>query len=183
LCCPAPFTGRPSVPQPLYRSRPSSRSADWTSVSAPALPEFRQLALHPSQNRCVRQPDTSIRHHNHQASKTQFETRVPADTLDDDLSVAMSSLEQCFDRNERLHSAIIPDRGLFAPEPNPARSLRTKRLTELRAFPCERRCAPIPKVEPYRRPARRLSKCDCLRARHHSSACFSASTFAIPYRS
>jgi hypothetical protein len=65
------------------------------------------MALHPSQNRCVRQPDTSIRHRNQQVSKTQFET----------LSVEMSSLEQCFDRNERLHSAIIPDRGLFAPEP------------------------------------------------------------------
>jgi hypothetical protein len=55
----------------------------------------------------VRQPDTSIRHRNQQVSKTQFET----------LSVEMSSLEQCFDRNERLHSAIIPDRGLVAPEP------------------------------------------------------------------
>jgi hypothetical protein len=31
--------------------------------------------------------------------------------------VEMSSLEQCFDRNERLHSVIIPDHGLFAPEP------------------------------------------------------------------
>jgi len=30
----------------------------------------------------------------------------------------MSSLEQCFDRNERLHSAIIPDRDLFATEPD-----------------------------------------------------------------
>jgi hypothetical protein len=28
----------------------------------------------------------------------------------------MSSLEQYFDRNERLHSVIIPDRSLFAPE-------------------------------------------------------------------
>jgi hypothetical protein len=29
----------------------------------------------------------------------------------------MPTLEQCIDRNERLHSAIIPDRGLFASEP------------------------------------------------------------------
>ena len=29
----------------------------------------------------------------------------------------MSSLEPCFDRNERLHSAIIPDRGQVAAEP------------------------------------------------------------------
>jgi hypothetical protein len=27
----------------------------------------------------------------------------------------MSSLEECFDQNEPLHSAIISDRGLFAP--------------------------------------------------------------------
>jgi hypothetical protein len=30
----------------------------------------------------------------------------------------MTSLEQCFDRNESLHSVIISDRGLFAPEPS-----------------------------------------------------------------
>jgi hypothetical protein len=65
----------------------------------------------------VRQRDASIRHHGHQVSQTQFETRVPANTQDDDLSVEMSSLEQCFDWNERLHSVIIPDHGLFAPEP------------------------------------------------------------------
>jgi hypothetical protein len=65
----------------------------------------------------VRQRDASIRHHDHQVPQTQFEARVPADTKDDDLPVEMSSLEQCFDRNERLHSVIIPDRGLLAPEP------------------------------------------------------------------
>jgi hypothetical protein len=73
--------------------------------------------LDPTQNRRMRQRNASIRHHNHQVSQAQFETRVPAHTQDDDLSVEMSSLEQCFDRNERLHSVIIPDRGLFAPEP------------------------------------------------------------------
>jgi hypothetical protein len=72
----------------------------------------------PTQNRCVRQRDASIRHHDHQVPQTQFETRVPTDTEDDDLPIEMTSLEQCFDRNEPLHSAIIPDRGLFAPEPN-----------------------------------------------------------------
>jgi hypothetical protein len=41
----------------------------------------------------VRQRDTSIRHHDHQVSQTQFETRVPASTQDDDLSVEMSSLK------------------------------------------------------------------------------------------
>jgi hypothetical protein len=65
----------------------------------------------------VRQGDASIRHHDHQVPQTQFETRVPADTKDDDLPLEMSSLEQCFDRNERLHSVIIPDRGLFARKP------------------------------------------------------------------
>jgi hypothetical protein len=105
------------APPRTRRSDRSRKSREAQEVSAPALLEFRQIALHPSQNRCVRQPDTSIRHHNHQVSETQFETRAPADIQDDDLSVEMSSLEQCFDRNERLHSAIIPDRGLFAPEP------------------------------------------------------------------
>jgi hypothetical protein len=65
----------------------------------------------------VCQPNASIRHHDYQVPQTQFETRVPADTEDDDLPVEMSSLEQCFNRSEPLHSAIIPDHGLFAPEP------------------------------------------------------------------
>jgi hypothetical protein len=59
----------------------------------------------------MRQCNASIRHHNHQVSQAQFETRVPADTDDDDLPVEMSSLEESLDRNELLHSAIIPDRG------------------------------------------------------------------------
>jgi hypothetical protein len=53
----------------------------------------------------VRQRDASIRH---------FETRVSANT-----SVEMSSLEQRFDRNERLHSVIILDHVLLAPKPDP----------------------------------------------------------------
>jgi hypothetical protein len=64
----------------------------------------------------VRQRNASICHHDHQVPQTQFETRVPANTQDDDLSVEMSSLEKCFDRTGRLHSVIIPDRGLFAAE-------------------------------------------------------------------
>jgi len=52
--------------------------------------------------------------------KLNLKTRVPGYTQDDDLSVEMPSLEQCFDRNEPLHSAIIPDRGLFAPESSEA---------------------------------------------------------------
>ena len=39
----------------------------------------------------MRQLDASIRHHDHQVSQAQFETRVPANTQDDDLSVEMSS--------------------------------------------------------------------------------------------
>jgi hypothetical protein len=42
---------------------------------------------------------------------------IPADTKDNDLSAEMPSLEECFDQAELLHSAIIRDRGLFAPEP------------------------------------------------------------------
>jgi hypothetical protein len=42
----------------------------------------------------MRQPDASVRHHNHQISQAQLEAGVPADTQDDDLSVEMPSLEQ-----------------------------------------------------------------------------------------
>jgi hypothetical protein len=90
---------------------------DVTHVSVLALLEFRQVALGPAENRCVRKPDASIRHHDHQVSQTQFETRVPANTQDDDVSVEMSSLEQCFDRNEPLHSVIIIGRGCLHQNP------------------------------------------------------------------
>jgi hypothetical protein len=63
--------------------------------------------LDPAQNRGVRQRDASVRHHDDQISQAQFEARVPADTQDDDLSVEMPSLEQCFDWNKPLHSVII----------------------------------------------------------------------------
>ena len=49
--------------------------------------------LDPAHNRGVRQRDASVRHHDDQISQTQLETRVPADTQDDDLSVEMPSLE------------------------------------------------------------------------------------------
>jgi hypothetical protein len=55
----------------------------------------------------VRQRNASVRHHDDQISEAQFETRVPADPQDDDLSVEMPSLEQCFDWNKLLHSVII----------------------------------------------------------------------------
>jgi hypothetical protein len=51
-------------------------------------------------------------------SLTEFETRVPADTEDDNLPIEMPSLEQYVDRNEPLHSAIIPRLRLFAPDPD-----------------------------------------------------------------
>jgi hypothetical protein len=59
--------------------------------------------------------NTSIRYLDYQVFQTQFETLYQL-TQDDDLSVEMPTSEQCFDRNERLYSAIIPDPGLFAPE-------------------------------------------------------------------
>jgi hypothetical protein len=57
----------------------------------------------------MRQPDASVRHHDHQISQAQLEAGIPANTQDDDLSVEMPSLEQCFDRADGLHSAIIRD--------------------------------------------------------------------------
>jgi hypothetical protein len=63
--------------------------------------------LDPARNRGVRQHDASVRHHDDQISQAQFEARVPADTEDDDLSIEMPSLEQCFDWNKPLHSVII----------------------------------------------------------------------------
>ena len=51
--------------------------------------------------------------------KLNLKVVLPGDTQDDNLSVEMPTLKQYCDRNERLHSAIIPDRVVFAPEPFP----------------------------------------------------------------
>jgi hypothetical protein len=43
----------------------------------------------------------------HQVSEAQFETGIPADTEDDDLSVEMPPGEQRLDRKEPTHPAMI----------------------------------------------------------------------------
>jgi hypothetical protein len=86
-------------------------------VSAPALLEFRQAVLDPTENPGVRERNAPIRHHDDQVPQAQLETRVPADTDDDDLPVEMPSLEQYFAWYERSILSSSPDHGLFAPEP------------------------------------------------------------------
>jgi hypothetical protein len=51
-----------------------------TSISAPTFLEFGQVMLDPSQDRCMRQRDASVRHHDHQISQAQLEAGIPADT-------------------------------------------------------------------------------------------------------
>src|SRR5204863_3274110 len=82
-------------------------AADSTSVALPALLEFRQVALDPTQDGRVSERNASIRHHDHQISEAQFETCVPANAKNDDLPVEMPSAEQCFDRNKPTHPAMI----------------------------------------------------------------------------
>jgi len=60
-----------------------------------------------AQDHRVRQRDASVRHHDPQVSHAQLESREPAATQDDDLSVEMPSLEQCFDRTEGSHCVIF----------------------------------------------------------------------------
>src|SRR5262249_55457568 len=83
------------------------RSTYRTSVALPAFLKFRQVMLDPTQNGGVSKRDTSIRHHDHQVSEAQFETGIPANTEDDDLSVEMPPGEQCLDRKEPTHPAMI----------------------------------------------------------------------------
>jgi hypothetical protein len=52
--------------------------------------------------------------------KLNLKTRVPTDTKDDDLPVERSSLNSASIGTKRLHSVIIPDRGLLAPVPRSA---------------------------------------------------------------
>src|SRR5882762_7455170 len=83
------------------------RSADGSSVAPPTLLELRQVALDPTENRCMRHGNAAVCHHDHQIPQAQFEARVPAHAQNDDLSVEMPSFEQIFDRDEPLHLFII----------------------------------------------------------------------------
>src|SRR5262249_22494468 len=65
-----------------------------SSVAAPALFEFRNVALHPSQNRCMSQDHTPFGHHPDQVSGTQLETQIPPDTKHNNFLIEMSSFEE-----------------------------------------------------------------------------------------
>ena len=101
-------------------SRPSSKIPQLDEQSIPTLLEFWQVMLDPAQNRGVRQRDASVRHHDDQISQAQFETRVPAHTQDDDLSVEMASLERIgwCDRHEIPSSSLPTSFPNFAMEPS-----------------------------------------------------------------
>jgi len=61
----------------------------------------------PTQDGRMCERNASIRHHDHQVSEAQFETCVPADAKNDDLSVEMPTGEQSLDRNKSTHPAMI----------------------------------------------------------------------------
>src|SRR5215471_2140651 len=85
----------------------SSGTIHISSVAAPALFEFRNVALHPSQNRCMSQDHAAFGHHPDQVSGTQLETQIPPDTKHNNFLIEMSSFEE----NEawrRGHLTIIP---------------------------------------------------------------------------
>ena len=105
-----PSAGQQLLRIVLVRDPSGRRSADGPSIALPALLEFRQVVLDPTQDGRVREGNASIRHHDHQVSEAQFETCVPADAKNDDLSVEMPSAEQCLDRNKPAHPAIIVHR-------------------------------------------------------------------------
>jgi hypothetical protein len=50
---------------------------DWARIPVPALFKFRNIALHPAQNRRMRQRNASLRHYLDQIPGTQLETQVP----------------------------------------------------------------------------------------------------------
>src|SRR5262249_58822245 len=89
-----------------------------SSVAAPALFEFRNVALHPSQNRCMSQDHAAFGHHPDQVSGTQLETQIPPDTEHNNFLIEMSSFEE--NEARRLgHLTIIPSSfSSFAPEPS-----------------------------------------------------------------
>src|SRR6516164_4216061 len=82
-------------------------SADWPSITLPPILEFRQVMLDPTQDGRMCERNASIRHHDHQVPEAQFETCVPADAKNDDLSVEMPTREQSLDRNKSTHPAMI----------------------------------------------------------------------------
>jgi len=65
-----------------------------STVTVPALFEFRNIALDPPQNRRVRQDNSALGHHLGQISGAQFETQIPPDTKQNDFLIEMSSFEE-----------------------------------------------------------------------------------------
>ena len=69
----------------------SSRRA---SEAAPALFEFRDIALDPTHDRRVRQGEPAFGHHLDEITKAEFVAQIPAHTEDDDLPVEMAAFEK-----------------------------------------------------------------------------------------
>jgi hypothetical protein len=72
----------------------SPRCADRSSISLPPLLELRDVALNPSEDRCMRDIDTALGHHLHQVTVAKFVVDVPSNTENDDCAIEVAATEE-----------------------------------------------------------------------------------------
>src|SRR5450755_4885029 len=94
------------------------RPTHWPRVLVPALLELRHIALHPAQNRSVRQCNSTLRHHLDQIPRTQFESEIPSHAQHDDFPVEMSSLKRIKCSHPVHYCPGLQPHADFAPEPD-----------------------------------------------------------------
>jgi hypothetical protein len=70
------------------------RSADWSSISLPALLELWDITLDPSQDCSMRESDTALGHHLYQVVVAKFVGNVPSNTEDDDRAIEVAATEE-----------------------------------------------------------------------------------------
>ena len=61
---------------------------------SPALDELGRIALHPTQNRRVRERQATLSHHLDKIPQAKLVAQVPANTQKDDLAIKVASSEQ-----------------------------------------------------------------------------------------
>jgi hypothetical protein len=74
--------------------------------TVPAFDELRCIALHPTQDRGVRQRQSSLGHHFHQVSQTELVAQVRANTQDDHLAIKVPPREQILQTLKLTHRRL-----------------------------------------------------------------------------
>jgi hypothetical protein len=74
--------------------------------TVPAFDEFGRIALHSTQDRGVRQRQSTLGHHFHQISQAELVAQVPANTQDDHLAIKVPPREELLQTLKLTHRRL-----------------------------------------------------------------------------